>query len=86
MICLSLYNYHHEVLQHELCIVYLQGVDPHAFTASMFEGISLPQFMELKQSPCAEDRAKYANLRQRAKVSEPLQLVHRVFLFLNFNC
>ena len=33
----------------------------------MFEGGSLPEFLKLKASRHAEDRAKFARLRQRAK-------------------
>jgi hypothetical protein len=44
------------------------GVDPHAYTASMFEHISLDEFMSLKTSEREEDRDRYDTLRQRAKV------------------
>jgi hypothetical protein len=40
------------------------GVDPHAYTAAMFEGMGLEDFMALKSS----DRGRYNELRQRAKV------------------
>jgi hypothetical protein len=45
-----------------------QGVDPHSFTASMFEGVELAEFMSWKESPTGELRTKFTTLRQRAKV------------------
>ena len=44
------------------------GVDPHCYTAAMFEGMSLEEFMLLKESDRAEDRDLFDLLRQRAKV------------------
>lgn len=46
----------------------VQGVDPHSFTASMFEGVELAQFMSWKDSADGELRTKFTTLRQRAKV------------------
>jgi hypothetical protein len=52
----------------KLAEVIRAGVDPHAYTASMFEHISLDEFMTLKTSEREEDRDRYDTLRQRAKV------------------
>ena len=40
------------------------GIDPHCFTAAMFEGLELGEFLALKD----RDRDRYDTLRQRAKV------------------
>jgi hypothetical protein len=52
----------------KLAEVILAGVDPHAYTAAMFEGMTLEAFLAWKSSPHPEDRRRYASLRQRAKV------------------
>jgi hypothetical protein len=52
----------------KLADVIRAGVDPHAYTAAMFEHISLDEFMALKSSGREEDRDRYDTLRQRAKV------------------
>jgi len=44
-------------------------VDPHSFTAAMFEGVSLPEFMSWKHHSDPAIKAKFASLRQRAKVT-----------------
>ena len=40
------------------------GVDPHAYTAAMFEGMELEEFLALKRSDNEEDRGLYKALRQ----------------------
>ncbi|ELR14116.1 uncharacterized protein ACA1_322130 [Acanthamoeba castellanii str. Neff] len=50
-----------------LAEVIRKGVDPHSFTASMFEGVELAQFMSWKDSADGELRTKFTTLRQRAK-------------------
>lgn len=35
------------------------GIDPHSFTASMFKGIPLEEFMALKNSDNEEDRENF---------------------------
>jgi hypothetical protein len=60
-VCLARYG--NSILAQVIC----QGVDPHAFTASMIEGVSLHEFMSWKTSPDPELKAKFTNLRQRAK-------------------
>jgi hypothetical protein len=44
------------------------GIDPHCYTAAMFEGMELNAFMALKTSADKEDRERFATFRQRAKV------------------
>jgi magnesium-transporting ATPase (P-type) len=39
------------------------GVDPHAFTAAMFEGIPLKDFLKLKHSPRSAERKRFSRLR-----------------------
>lgn len=60
-VCLARYG--HSTLAN----VIKHGVDPHAFTASMIEGISLDEFLTWKTSPDEELKKKFATLRQRAK-------------------
>eukprot|EP01094_Clydonella_sp_ATCC50884_P029954 TRINITY_DN9580_c0_g1_i1.p1 TRINITY_DN9580_c0_g1~~TRINITY_DN9580_c0_g1_i1.p1 ORF type:complete len:480 (-),score=128.94 TRINITY_DN9580_c0_g1_i1:107-1393(-) len=43
------------------------GVDPHCFTAAMFERMTLAQFMDMKVSGDEKERVRYKQLRQRAK-------------------
>jgi hypothetical protein len=51
----------------ELARVIREGVDPHCFTAAMFEGVSLDEFMSWKSSEREELRHRFEQLRQRAK-------------------
>jgi DNA polymerase family A len=51
-----------------LADVIREGLDPHCFTAAMFEGMELADFLELGRSDVAEERERYSTLRQRAKV------------------
>lgn len=44
-----------------------QGIDPHCFTAAMFEKVPLDQFMTWKTSEDPVQRSRFKNLRQRAK-------------------
>jgi hypothetical protein len=44
------------------------GIDPHAYTAAVFEGMGLDDFMALKRSASEADRKRFDDLRQRAKV------------------
>lgn len=60
-VCLARYG--NSVLAQVIC----QGVDPHAFTASMIEGVPLHTFMSWKASPDPELKTKFSSLRQRAK-------------------
>ena len=60
-VCLARYG--NSVLAQVIC----QGVDPHAFTASMIEGVSLHEFMAWKTNADPILKAKFASLRQRAK-------------------
>jgi hypothetical protein len=60
-VCLARYG--NSVLAQVIC----QGIDPHAFTASMIEGVSLHSFMAWKTSSDPVLKAKFASLRQRAK-------------------
>lgn len=60
-VCLARYG--NSVLAQVIC----QGVDPHAFTASMIEGVPLHTFMSWKASSDPTLKAKFASLRQRAK-------------------
>lgn len=50
-----------------LAQVISQGIDPHAFTASMIEGVPLHVFMSWKASTDPELKTKFSTLRQRAK-------------------
>ena len=50
-----------------LAKVIRKGVDPHCFTAAMFENISLEEFMAWKNSNDENEREKFKSLRQRAK-------------------
>ena len=61
-VCLALFG------SSTLAEVIRSGVDPHAYTAAMFEGVTLEAFMALKSSRRKRDRERYAALRQRAKV------------------
>lgn len=60
-VCLARYG--NSVLAQVIC----QGVDPHAFTASMIEGVPLHVFMTWKTSSDPALKTKFATLRQRAK-------------------
>jgi DNA polymerase I-like protein with 3'-5' exonuclease and polymerase domains len=60
-VCLARYG--HSTLANVIC----HGVDPHAFTASMIEGVTLEEFLTWKNSPDEELKKKFATLRQRAK-------------------
>jgi len=51
----------------QLADVIRKGIDPHAYTAAMFEKMALEEFLKLKSSPDPDQRKRYANLRQRAK-------------------
>jgi hypothetical protein len=51
-----------------LADVIKEGIDPHCFTAAMFEGMGLDTFLALAGSEDKEDRERYATLPQRAKV------------------
>lgn len=50
-----------------LANVIRDGIDPHCFTASMFEKVSLDEFMSWKNHENHELRIKFKNSRQRAK-------------------
>jgi hypothetical protein len=52
----------------KLADVIRAGIDPHCHTAAMFEGMTLDEFMKLKDSENAKEREQYTTLRQRAKV------------------
>lgn len=51
----------------QLARVIREGVDPHCFTAAMFERMSLEDFMSMKKDPEPQVRARFDLLRQRAK-------------------
>lgn len=51
----------------QLARVIREGVDPHCFTAAMFEKLSLAEFMAMKTSPDPDVRSRFDQLRQRAK-------------------
>lgn len=51
----------------QLARVIRDGVDPHCFTAAMFERVSLAEFMAMKCSPEPDVKARFDLLRQRAK-------------------
>ena len=52
----------------KLAEVIKAGIDPHCFTAAMFEGMEPNAFLTLAKSEHVEDRERYDTLRQRAKV------------------
>ena len=52
----------------KLADVIRSGIDPHAYTAAMFEGMSFDDFMALKNSDQEHERSRFSGLRQRAKV------------------
>jgi DNA polymerase I-like protein with 3'-5' exonuclease and polymerase domains len=52
----------------KLADVIRAGIDPHAYTAAMFERMELDAFMALKTSEDPADRERFDTLRQRAKV------------------
>jgi DNA polymerase I-like protein with 3'-5' exonuclease and polymerase domains len=50
-----------------LADVIRRGLDPHSFTASIFEGQPFPVFMSWKDSPNPDLQKRYTTMRQRAK-------------------
>jgi hypothetical protein len=52
----------------KLADVIRSGVDPHCYTAAMFEHMILEEFMAMKTSGREEVRERFETLRQRAKV------------------
>lgn len=50
-----------------LANVIRKGIDPHCFTAAMFEKVTLDEFMTWKDSENPDLRSKFKNSRQRAK-------------------
>jgi hypothetical protein len=52
----------------KLADVIRASVDPHAYTAAMFQGMALERFMAMKTSKVEAKRERYDALRQRAKV------------------
>jgi hypothetical protein len=50
-----------------LARVIREGVDPHAYTASIFSKLEFSEFMKYKDSPLEEERTFYKVQRQKAK-------------------
>jgi acyl-CoA-binding protein len=53
----------HRYGESKLAEVIREGIDPHCYTAALFEGMTLDEFVVLKH----EDSARFKTLRQRAK-------------------
>ena len=60
--------------------VIIDGIDPHSFTAAMFKGVPLEEFMKMKESANELERNEYIELRQKAKVVQ-LFFFHKVGYF-----